>query len=227
MIKTIKPITNSSKFLIFSILLFLVIAIWSVVSIINSRNNLGLISFSIATLPEDSIIEIDGSRIMSKQTHLTPGIHRINIKRDGFRSFHTDIHVSPSNNWFFTTLQPQSKEAKKWYSDNITRITSAQPDLIESTYNNMASENPIVDYLPRTDIYGPYKIDYGFDSNLGHLYILISLSTPDGRQEAINWIRSLGIDPTSLDIRYTEGDVDGYEPPIPVYQQESTSEILE
>ncbi len=199
--------------------LLLVIAIWSTVLVVNYRNNLGLIAFSIDMIPSDSSVKIDKKRVKPKTVHLSPGEHTISIEKDGFKSVHKKIYVSASNNWFFSILQPESEKAKKWYKNNVsvTKMKNAQSDLIESTYNNTVSQNPIIDYLPKTDTYGPYKIDYGFDEDLDRLYLIISLSTPDGRREAIDWIRSLGVDPTSLDIRYADGDVDGFEPPRPIY----------
>ncbi len=56
---------------------------------------------------------------------------------------------------------------------------------------------------PITDINGPFTIEYLYTKNsVDHIKIVDS--SPQGRMNAIHWLREHGIDPTDLDIRFDD-----------------------
>ncbi len=56
---------------------------------------------------------------------------------------------------------------------------------------------------PITDINGPFTIEYIYTKN-GVDYIKIIDSSPQGRMNAMHWLRERGIDPTNLDIQFDD-----------------------
>lgn len=61
---------------------------------------------------------------------------------------------------------------------------------------------PLKDRLPYTDISGPFKINYVGKGTYGEDRIAITNSTPDGRKDALIWLRSKGVDPIDVSIDY-------------------------
>lgn len=57
--------------------------------------------------------------------------------------------------------------------------------------------------LPVTDINGPFTIEYLYTKD-GVDYIKITDSSPQGRVNALHWLRERGIDPTELIIQFED-----------------------
>lgn len=56
---------------------------------------------------------------------------------------------------------------------------------------------------PITDVKGPFTIEYLYTKN--HVdYIKITDSSPQGRMNAMHWLRERGIDPTELNIKFDD-----------------------
>lgn len=87
----------------------------------------------------------------------------------------------------------------------IENMSEAQQALLANDSAGFDKGYPLAGNIPHVDISGPYSIDYG-DGAPGAtaLPLVISDSTPHGRIAAIEWIRSQGVDPTTIDIRYDE-----------------------
>ena len=52
---------------------------------------------------------------------------------------------------------------------------------------------------------GPFSLDYGTNPHVKNkVFIEVSDSSPEGRVNALHWIRSHGFDPTDLDIRFDD-----------------------
>ena len=87
----------------------------------------------------------------------------------------------------------------------VENMSEAQQALSSNDSAGFDDGYPLAGNIPHIDISGPYSIDYG-DGAPGAtaLPLVISDSTPHGRIAAIEWIRSQGVDPTTIDIRYDE-----------------------
>jgi len=87
----------------------------------------------------------------------------------------------------------------------LENMSEAQQTLLANDSAGFDKGYPLAGNIPHIDISGPYSIDYG-DGAPGAtaLPLVISDSTPHGRIAAIEWIRSQGVDPTTIDIRYDE-----------------------
>ena len=191
-----------------AILIFVIAMVaFSVPSIYNLITKQDKIAVEISTIPADATVAIDNKK-SSNTVYLEPGSYTFTAIKEGFKRSDQTIIISEDNNQVALRLEPQSDEAKKWYEENVDdlELQKIGSIRIKSTSKSYAEKNPVLDFLPKTDITGPFKIDYGLlGEDTYDAYIIISYSTPDGRKKAFDYIRSNGIDPTTLDIRYKEG----------------------
>ncbi|MDO8336607.1 MAG: hypothetical protein Q7T74_07605 [Candidatus Saccharibacteria bacterium] len=56
---------------------------------------------------------------------------------------------------------------------------------------------------PVTDINGPFTLEFMYKKNNVD-YIKITDSSPQGRMNAMHWLRTRGVDPTDLSIRFDD-----------------------
>ena len=87
---------------------------------------------------------------------------------------------------------------------SFNQLSEAQQTASINASDNFSDNYPLIGKIPRIDITGPYSIDYGGSSSGNAASLIIYDSTPNGRTAAIQWIRDQGVDPTTLDIRYSE-----------------------
>jgi flagellar basal body-associated protein FliL len=57
--------------------------------------------------------------------------------------------------------------------------------------------------LPITDINGPFTLEYLYTKNDVD-YLKVSDSSPQGRMNALHWIRENGLDPTDLNVQFED-----------------------
>ena len=168
----------------------------------------------IRVMPEDATVTIDNAPVRAGRINVKKGLHTFVAKKEGFRS-----DTIRRNIWDDTSItllpSPKSPGAKKWADDpEISGLReSLGGEKAAESGSDFYRENPIARILPHFDINGPYTIDMlsATDRPPNGIYILVSNSTPEGRQSALEWIESQGYDLATLDIRF--GDT-----PIPAQE---------
>ena len=83
----------------------------------------------------------------------------------------------------------------------IQDITILKNTSQNRTYNN-STGNQLIKLLPFTGPYFEYKIDflYTFNNNSAEPIITIAPKTTSATQDALNWIKGMGFDPSALNI---------------------------
>lgn len=76
-----------------------------------------------------------------------------------------------------------------------------KPELIDHGHNH--GESPLVMIMPHTDINGPFTIEYVTTKDDVD-YIKVTDSSPQGRVNALHWLRENGINPTNLNIEFDD-----------------------
>ena len=184
--------------------LILILAIFSLVDL-SSRQ--GKVAVTIESSPKDAIVKINGEKAKTGEVYLLPGDYLFSAEKEGFDKYERRFTISEKSNKIVLTPTAKTDEAKKLVDETSQkeqqRINDQQNRSIQ---NDILAKNPIMRFLPKIDVAGPYRIDYSVarDNSSSDRYIIIGVSTPDGRQNAIKWLRSTGIDPTTLDIRYDD-----------------------
>ncbi len=191
--------------------MYVIIALFAaivVIVLIGFATRLGKTAVTIKTIPADSKITINGKSAGAGMAYLKPGVYHFKAELDGWLPDEQTIKISGKSTAVYLLPTPNSDKATQWINDhpNLTlERESLGSEAADQTGTSIRQQNPIINLLPYTDISGPFQIDYGMDPDHNNrLFLLISYSTPDGRQAALKWIRSQGYDPTNLDIRFKD-----------------------
>ncbi len=169
-------------------------------------SRIGKVRVDVETIPVSSLVTVDGEILTGKSVYLAPGEHMFIASKDGYLESRSKLDVSETNNYVGLLPIAESESAIQ-SSVNDAAAREAVGGKIATARGNMLREKAtIISKLPRITLVGPYRIDYGIQGkdNTSHPYLLISNSTPKGRQNALDWIRSEGSEPTDLDIRFPD-----------------------
>lgn len=176
------------------------------IGIATSMQRAGKITVTISVLPADALITIDG-KPSGAAAYVTPGPHTFTAKKSGFKDATATLQISDTLNTVTLLPAPDSPAARTWASEtaNRTQLEEMGAAAASERGSSLQSQYPLIAKLPHTEINGPFAIDYGYaGEDSTQIYFIIHDSTPDGRVNALRWIRDQGIDPTDLDIRYDE-----------------------
>lgn len=177
-----------------------------------SVSRIGENKVTVNIVPKDAKITVNGKPAPSNAIYLGPGNYNISGSKTGWKTASQSIKMGKSSIEVFLIPVPESDQAKALASKpNIRR----QREEIGSKFANSQgqqteNQNPLITALPYTSVDGPFSIDYGPSTarKNGVIYI-ISNSSPEGRQNALRWIKEHGQDPTDLQIEY-----DGFVNPL-------------
>ena len=106
----------------------------------------------------------------------------------------------------YIKLEPANEVGKQLLRTEVE--ARAREEVSANLYYQSASSqqenNPIIKYLPA--VTADWRVDYGNSSsspdNTSAITVYITTYSDQDREAALNWIRSRGIDPASLDIVY-------------------------
>lgn len=167
-------------------------------------------SLEIEAVPSGVAIVLDGRGIRQGTTKVSPGDYDIEVKKEGFLSQKKRVLVKKSERVYVgVSLSPNSESTKNWYRDHADDARKAEG--ISSKNFDFASEKqtnelPVLKYLPFEAHYfsisSGRSLKYPDDSNKVGIYI--NAETPTGRQFALDWLRSKGQDPSTLEIIFSK-----------------------
>lgn len=183
-------------------LLALVVFYWIILSITRQ----GETRVTITVVPNDSKIFINNQPAKPGTAYLKPGEYTLKASRSGFKDDVQTIKVGDKPVDTGLIPRPDSDSARKFLEDNPT--IQAQREAIGGQRANqkgqqIESKSPIITLLPFTDIAGPFSIDYGpSPDRKDGVFLIVSDSSPEGRTNALRWIKQQGYDPTELEIRF-------------------------
>ncbi len=162
-------------------------------------------TLKILVTPTSSLIKLNNSTSSIGIHHLRPGNYTITVSHPGFKTQSKSFSIKKNNTKFIgIILQPNTAKTANFYQTN-----NYQEQMVEaiSSNNNLTgaissvSSEPIIKYLPYIGPNLQYKINYSVDpKNSKTPYITITANNPQGRQDALSFIKSKGIDPTYLNI---------------------------
>lgn len=171
---------------------------------INLIPKIGKTKVSINVSPSDSMISINNKPSSRGVKYLKPGKYTFTAKRDGFSDDTIALELQNISQEIQLIPSPITQAAFDFLKNNpkiqIEReALGAQRS--EQTGQKITNTNPLISKLPYTDIDGPFTIAYALTpSSDGTVDIIISDSSPEGRENAIKWIKSQGVDPSDLNL---------------------------
>lgn len=135
------------------------------------------------------------SESYNKSTDVTSGSFIVDLKdiRESYKATYdwSDNPDNPNVSGYVTTLTCLSDKKDMIYEDFGCKDGSENTGV------------PLQYQLPHADIAGPFKIIYAGEDGSA-IEIAITNSTPNGRQKALEWLRSRGFNPTNIIISYSE-----------------------
>jgi hypothetical protein len=162
---------------------------------------IGKTKVSLAIVPGDANLTLDGEAISGSTLYLSPGSYTLKVDKAGFSSGKNTFSV-PATKQIVMLLSPKSTEAKAWVAAHPQQAAQAEGIAAQNAANSgkaFADKNPILARVPYHS--SIYNIDYGEDGD--NLNLFISAPTALGRQVALAQIRSWGYDPTDYKITFT------------------------
>lgn len=196
------------KHVITIILAFIIVCLMYFLLVMYPR--IGKIPVEVLVNPDGASIYIDNNRATPGIHYLHEGSHTFKAEKAGWTPDEVAVSVTDSTTSVALLPQPESSEAKQQAErDSLIREGLSG---VAANVRGLGIRNsyPILNDLPYSDPSGPYKIDYGFNQDDKKTpYLVVSFSTPNGRSEAIDWLKDNDVDPTSLEIIF-----EGFESPI-------------
>ncbi|HSX48132.1 MAG TPA: hypothetical protein VLF41_01340 [Candidatus Nanoarchaeia archaeon] len=171
------------------------------------QSQMGTLDLTI--VPQDAQIILDGKgTIKPGTTSLGAGQHSLSFSRDGFGSQTTSVDIQKGQkNIQQIVLQITGTAGLQYYADHPDQAREAEGisgQKISDQASSIQQKDPIIAQLPffRRE----WRVDYGKsqkhpeDPNAIALYITVA-SDAD-KQDALDWIRSVGYDPNKYEIIY-------------------------
>ena len=167
----------------------------------------GKVAVTITFAPSVAVARVDGRPVQLGKNYLSPGDHTLVAKLENFYVKQQQFTVKAAQpDSVSLALQPANDAGRKLletyprYQQQIEAVGG-----LETSARVAVAETPLIGLLPISDLAGPYKIDYGQSKTRpGGSVIIIGISSPHGRANALKWIRQQGTDPTDLEIIYTD-----------------------
>jgi hypothetical protein len=194
--------TPKQRILFGAIVIFLLVT-WQIGILIS---HVGKTKVSVTVIPKDARITLNHKSFSSKTAYLHPGEYTFAASKEGWKTDTQIIDVGKKKVVVNLLPAPNSSEAYNWLKNNLKTQLEREKlggENVAMKSNEVLQKNPIIGRLPYTDLTGPFSIDYGpSPTRRNSVFLIISNSSPAGRQKALDWIRRHGQDPTNLEIRY-------------------------
>lgn len=168
----------------------------------------GETAVNIIVLPDDSNVFINDQASDSGTTYLKPGTYKFTARREGFKDDSREIKIE--NEPVDVELLPSPN------SDAAYQLIENDPDLqaqrevmggrrAATSGLSREEQTPLIAFLPTTQVTGPFTINYGpSETRKDGVFLEIIDSSPEGRTNALKWIRERDQDPTDLEIRFLD-----------------------
>jgi len=194
----------------------LVAAVLIVIFLFSLIANSGKTAVTVEVIPNDANLTMNGKTVKPGTLRLSPGEYTVEAAKDGFETDTYTVTVGDENLEVGLIPTPVSDEALAWLNENpeiqlrreeLGGQRAAQRGLAFEAETPLLTQLPHNSILPYKGEYGPFSVDYGpsREREFG-IFLLISNSSPDGRRNALEWIRDQGYDPTDFEIVYDDFD---------------------
>jgi len=173
------------------------------------NHNSKLAYINILVAPSGSSLKLDGKGVKGGLHSVKAGSHNISASKNGFASQTKTVNLQLKQTKFVgIILQSNSAQTKNWYSahpaDN-SLVQSINNQVYDQASKDGLAANPLLAKLPYIGAGIHFRIDYGVpaaSSKTGLPAVYIRYDSDEAKQDALNWIKSQGSDPASMDIIY-------------------------
>ncbi|HKX23914.1 MAG TPA: PEGA domain-containing protein [Candidatus Saccharimonadales bacterium] len=176
---------------------------------LQSRDKTATIEIQSA-VPTDAKVTIDGGGVGSNRKNgVTPGKHTVVAKRDGFEDKTQEVEVKQGEAKIIRLLMtPNSQVGYEWmraHPDLAVEYEAMVGQQFSAQSDKTVDANPLIQNLP--EIHPTWRVDYGksvaYPNDPNKVAIIITYGGAEiDKQNAINWIKSLGFNPADYEIVY-------------------------
>lgn len=173
----------------------------------SSKNKELTASITIEVVPNGAKSTINGRGVREGTTKLKPGVAEIIISKKGFETIKQTVVLKDGEpRYFGFALVSNSASTADWYDKHPEDAKKAE-GISSRNYDESsakdAQETPFIMELPFVSSDERFRIDYGqSDTDNNRIIIYISANTQEARDAALLWIKSVGYDPSELNIVY-------------------------
>lgn len=166
------------------------------------------IAVTIEVMPKDAAVTIDSKRSRAGTAYVSPGSHTFTASKEGFTDAKQTVVISDTTHYVGLILPAVSAEAKKWAASDVVwpELERIAGEISSTQSAGIRQKTPLINYLPESDILGPYTISYAIsgEGTDEKATIVVKNSTANGRIKALQWIRKQGFDPADLTIQFED-----------------------
>lgn len=197
---------NYNRIIIYTFLVVLIVYVMFNAMLYLSR--VGLSEVTIEVIPKDATVKINGDITTNKKIFMDPGEYSFTASKKGWQDHNISAYLHKDKKLTVSLIpEPSSEDAEKFITDNpdIQQEREALGGKNFDSEYSVSGKNPLVNSLPYTDVYGPFKVDYGpsyLPNNKSGILLEINSSTPPGRVKFTEWLKQQGVDPTDFEIDY-------------------------
>jgi len=166
---------------------------------------------NLVLVPSAAHAKLDGKNWISDgKAYVTPGHHTLTVSFNGFATQTTSFDIVKDKLKTVTVaLGVSSDEGRDWliaHPDEAKKLEQLTGSAFSNSTQQRVTKLPLIKELPYIERY--FRIDYGKsklhpdDDNAVAIYIT-TYGQP-GVQQALDWIRSQGYNPNTLEIIYND-----------------------
>lgn len=197
---------NTLKKILLTILFIGVLVVTYNVFLFVSR--IGETKVVIEAAPKSSLIFINGEPGHTGANYLSEGEYTIQARMSGFTDAEEKIKLLDKSQNVYLLPEASTEKARQYLTDNPGDQTDRVILWDKIAYKNgqaTKSKTPIIENLPYTSVGDYFSIDFGPSDNpkIG-TELIVSNSSPEGRTNALKWIRQQGYDPTDYYIKFVD-----------------------
>jgi len=164
-------------------------------------------NITLVIVPSDAIVQVDNIKVSSKTANYSNGQHVIKVSRKGFKDKTRSFIASSDKKTIEIALDTSSAEGVQYLKDH-PKEALLRESIIGKESNALgdlsAAKNPVMNLLPYID--REFRIDYGRSAKYPNdplkIAVVITYTSDQGKQDAMDWLRLKGYDPTQLEIIY-------------------------
>ncbi|SRR6266702_2496295 len=161
-----------------------------------------------SAVPDDINVTVDGAKVSSTdKVGVKPGQHVVGAKRNGFADQTLTIQATKGQTTTVRLLMtPNGQAGYDWARAHPTQMAEYEAKT-SATYDQNSqittAKNPLTSYLP--EIHPTWRVDYGpskaHPNDTNAVTIIITYGGSDiDKQNALDWIKSLGFDASKYEI---------------------------
>ncbi|WP_350280185.1 S-layer protein [Kribbella sp. HUAS MG21] len=168
-------------------------------------------TLSVTSIPNDLTLTLDGHEIPANgDVEIKAGEHTLVGTRRGFQSYTQKFTSGNDPLSVKMYLYANSAEGREWTKNNPEQEQELEAEAgrnFSQTQNRLQMKYPILAQLPYIGpgfqaTYTKSKTD---PNNPEAISVVIEVFAPNGKKEALRWLRGYGWDPETLDIIWTTG----------------------